>query len=65
MQQSVYGQEPGWALKQRAQGAQCCAQVLPGEYVLAGRQGSSRLGEVRPPTDLAPNTELLDPQSFR
>ena len=40
-------------------------QVLPGEFVQAGRQGSSRLGEVRPPTDLAPNTELLDPQSFR
>ncbi|CAK0786188.1 hypothetical protein CVIRNUC_009401 [Coccomyxa viridis] len=41
------------------------SKVLPGKFVQAGRQGSSRLGEVRPPTDLAPNTELLDPQSFR
>ena len=40
-------------------------QVLPGEYIEAGRQGSPRLGEVKPPTDLAPNNELLDAQSFR
>ena len=40
-------------------------QVLPGEYIEAGRQGSPRLGEVKPPTDLLPNTELLDAQSFR
>lgn len=40
-------------------------QILPGEYIQAGRQGSRRLGEVKPPTDLAPNSELLDSQSFR
>ena len=40
-------------------------QVLPGEYIEAGRQGSPRLGEVKPPTDLPPNNELLDSQSFR
>ena len=62
---TIHRQVPGCALMQCAQGDQCCAQVLPGEFVQAGRQGSSRLGEVRPPTDLAPNTELLDPQSFR
>ncbi|CAL5226930.1 g9808 [Coccomyxa viridis] len=41
------------------------SKVLPGEYIEAGRQGSPRLGEVKPPTDLLPNTELLDALSFR
>ena len=40
-------------------------QVLPGEYVQLGKQGSPRQGLVKPPTDLPPNTELLASRSFR
>ena len=40
-------------------------QVLPGEYVQLGKQGSPRQGLVKPPPDLPPNSELLAPRSFR
>jgi hypothetical protein len=40
-------------------------QVLPGEYIELGRQGSPRQGLVKPPSDLPPNSELLASKSFR
>lgn len=43
----------------------CFVQVIPGEYVQAGRQGSPRMGLVQPPTDLPSNSELLASRSFR
>ena len=41
------------------------AQVLPGEYVQLGKQGSPRQGFVKPPANLPPNGELLAAKSFR
>ncbi|XP_043701653.1 peptidyl-prolyl cis-trans isomerase CYP28, chloroplastic [Telopea speciosissima] len=39
-------------------------KIFPGEFLIAGRQGRKDKGEVRPPLDLARNTETVDPRSF-
>ncbi|XP_061359174.1 peptidyl-prolyl cis-trans isomerase CYP28, chloroplastic [Gastrolobium bilobum] len=39
-------------------------KIFPGRYFLAGRQGRPDKGEVRPPHDLARNTETVDPRAF-
>lgn len=37
---------------------------LPGQYVMAGRQGAVERGEVKPPTELERNPELVRSQAF-
>ncbi|KAL1326293.1 hypothetical protein HN51_036371 [Arachis hypogaea] len=39
-------------------------KIFPGRYFLAGRQGRPDKGEVRPPHDLARNTETVDSKAF-
>ncbi|KAJ4959290.1 hypothetical protein NE237_026401 [Protea cynaroides] len=39
-------------------------KIFPGQFFVAGRQGRKDKGEVRPPVDLARNTESVDPKSF-
>lgn len=40
-------------------------KIFPGQYFIAGRQGRNRdKGTVRPPSDLARNTETIDSKSF-
>ncbi|KAE9604534.1 putative peptidylprolyl isomerase [Lupinus albus] len=39
-------------------------KIFPGQYLLAGRQGRPDKGEVRPPHELARNTETVDPNAF-
>ncbi|CAL0304917.1 unnamed protein product [Lupinus luteus] len=39
-------------------------KIFPGQYFLAGRQGRPDKGEVRPPHELARNTETVDPNAF-
>ena len=39
-------------------------QVLPGEYIAAGKQGSARLGEVALTADLQPNKDLMAARSY-
>eukprot|EP00884_Botryococcus_braunii_P009119 jgi/Botrbrau1/18208/Bobra.53_1s0067.1 len=41
------------------------SKVLPGEYIMAGRQGSKRMGEVAGLPELPPNDDLLNPRAFR
>ncbi|XP_042510075.1 peptidyl-prolyl cis-trans isomerase CYP28, chloroplastic [Macadamia integrifolia] len=39
-------------------------KIFPGQFLVAGKQGRRDKGEVRPPSDLARNTETVDPRSF-
>lgn len=39
-------------------------QVLPGEYISAGKQGSARMGEVSLTADLLPNKDLMAARSY-
>ena len=41
------------------------SKVLPGRWILAGRQGSPRMGAVAAPPDLPPNEDLLSARAFR
>eukprot|EP00873_Tetraselmis_striata_P035723 jgi/Tetstr1/455987/TSEL_042766.t2 len=40
-------------------------KILPGAYVLAGKQGPARLGGVTAPRDVPPNTELTTASAFK
>lgn len=33
-------------------------KVFPGQYIMAGQQGTKRFGRVMPPENLAPNTDV-------
>ncbi|WJZ98251.1 hypothetical protein VitviT2T_016790 [Vitis vinifera] len=39
-------------------------KIFPGQFFVAGRQGRRDKGEVRPPLDLARNTETVDSRAF-
>ncbi|KAF6147421.1 hypothetical protein GIB67_016778 [Kingdonia uniflora] len=39
-------------------------RILPGQYFAAGKQGRRNKGEVRPPIDLAKNTESVESKAF-
>lgn len=40
-------------------------KIFQGQFFVAGRQGRREKGEVRPPVDLARNTEIVDPKAFK
>ncbi|GMH36750.1 hypothetical protein BSKO_04623 [Bryopsis sp. KO-2023] len=40
-------------------------KVIPGQYIMAGQQGSKRMGQVQPPPDLAPNSDVASAKAFK
>ncbi|KAJ6834242.1 peptidyl-prolyl cis-trans isomerase CYP28, chloroplastic [Iris pallida] len=40
-------------------------KILQGQFFVAGRQGRRDKGEVRPPSDLMRNSEVVDPKAFQ
>ncbi|KAK9811475.1 hypothetical protein WJX72_004540 [[Myrmecia] bisecta] len=53
------------AVRARAYTGTTFSKILPGEFILAGKQGSHRMGSVEAPPNLARNTDVVSASAFR